>query len=84
VVAAVVQLAHAVDLHVVAEGVETPEQLVMLHRLGVDAAQGFLLAMPMAGIDVVDVLRGRADALDRAGLPSIVRRARAGVPSGAA
>jgi EAL domain-containing protein (putative c-di-GMP-specific phosphodiesterase class I) len=73
VIAAVVQLAHAVDLHVVAEGVETPEQLMLLHRLGVDGAQGFLLAMPMAGADVVEVLRGRADALDRAGLPSIVR-----------
>jgi diguanylate cyclase (GGDEF)-like protein len=31
---------------VVAEGVETPEQLVALHRLGVTAAQGFLLGRP--------------------------------------
>jgi diguanylate cyclase (GGDEF)-like protein/PAS domain S-box-containing protein len=83
VIAAVVQLAHAVDLHVVAEGVETPEQLMLLHRLGVDGAQGFLLAMPMAGADVVEVLRGRADALDRAGLPSIVRRGLEGAPTGA-
>jgi len=83
VIAAVVQLAHAVDLHVVAEGVETPEQLMLLHRLGVDGAQGFLLAMPMIAAEVAGVLRGRADALHRAGLPSIVRRGLEEVPSGA-
>jgi EAL domain-containing protein (putative c-di-GMP-specific phosphodiesterase class I) len=31
---------------VVAEGVETPEQLVALRRLGISAAQGYLLGRP--------------------------------------
>jgi EAL domain-containing protein (putative c-di-GMP-specific phosphodiesterase class I) len=31
---------------VVAEGVETPEQLVALRRLGITAAQGYLLGRP--------------------------------------
>ena len=31
---------------VVAEGVETPEQLVILQRLGITAAQGYLLGRP--------------------------------------
>ena len=33
---------------VVAEGVETPEQLVALRRLGITSAQGYLLGRPRA------------------------------------
>lgn len=43
----VVNLARALGLAVVAEGVETPEQLNCLIDLGVTHAQGFLLARPM-------------------------------------
>jgi diguanylate cyclase (GGDEF)-like protein len=78
VVAAVVQLAHAVDLHVVAEGVETAEQLLVLERLGVDGAQGFLLAGALPPEEAIEVLRGQADALHRAGLPTVVTTAPAG------
>ncbi len=46
-VAAVVDLAHRLGLMVVGEGVETPEQLVELTRLGSDLAQGFLLGEPV-------------------------------------
>jgi diguanylate cyclase (GGDEF)-like protein len=42
IVAAVVNLAHALGLVVVAEGVETEEQLVVLRALGCDRGQGFL------------------------------------------
>ena len=42
IVAAVVNLSHALGLVVVAEGVETEEQLVVLRALGCDRAQGFL------------------------------------------
>jgi EAL domain-containing protein (putative c-di-GMP-specific phosphodiesterase class I) len=38
----VVQLAHAIGLTTVAEGVETHEQLELLLAMGCDAAQGFL------------------------------------------
>jgi diguanylate cyclase (GGDEF)-like protein len=43
IVDAMIYLAHALDLDVVAEGVETEAQLAHLARLGCDAAQGFLL-----------------------------------------
>jgi len=46
IVSAIVQLSHALGLQVVAEGVETEQQLEALQRLGCDAAQGFLLEVP--------------------------------------
>jgi diguanylate cyclase (GGDEF)-like protein len=47
VVGAVVDLGHALGMKVVAEGVETDEQLLELQTLGCDAAQGYLLCRPM-------------------------------------
>jgi EAL domain-containing protein (putative c-di-GMP-specific phosphodiesterase class I) len=42
-----VHMAKALKLAVVAEGVETPEQLSVLQELGCDLAQGFYFARPM-------------------------------------
>jgi diguanylate cyclase (GGDEF)-like protein len=47
VVEAIVAMAHALGLEVVAEGVETAEQLASLRAMGCDHVQGFLLARPM-------------------------------------
>jgi diguanylate cyclase (GGDEF)-like protein/PAS domain S-box-containing protein len=49
---AIVDLAHHLDLQVVAEGVETNQQLTMLHDMGVDMVQGYLLARPSPGPQV--------------------------------
>jgi len=43
---AIISMAHSMALQVVAEGVETPEQLSILRTLGCDAAQGFYFAHP--------------------------------------
>ncbi len=53
VVRALVDLAHAHDLVVVAEGVETSEQLEIIRELGCDRAQGFLLGRPMPAPDLL-------------------------------
>jgi predicted signal transduction protein with EAL and GGDEF domain len=46
--AAIVQMGHALELQVIAEGVETAEQAARLKALGCDIAQGFHFAQPMA------------------------------------
>lgn len=46
----VLDLAHALGQSVVAEGVETTQQLAALQALGVSRIQGFLLARPMSDL----------------------------------
>ncbi|MFB9377918.1 putative bifunctional diguanylate cyclase/phosphodiesterase [Kineococcus gynurae] len=58
VVAAVVALARALDLVVVAEGVETFEQERVLADLGCDLLQGFLYARPQSAAQLRSLLRG--------------------------
>ena len=61
VVSAIISLAHSLDLTVVAEGVETEEQLVELQRLKCDEAQGYYFCRPMplnALIERLEVVDG--------------------------
>ncbi len=48
IVSAVIQMAHSLDLDVIAEGVETEAQLDFLERQGCDRIQGFFFSAPMA------------------------------------
>jgi EAL domain-containing protein (putative c-di-GMP-specific phosphodiesterase class I) len=56
IVTAIVAMARSLGVDVVAEGVETEEQLVELQRLGCQRAQGYLLARPMSATAVTRLL----------------------------
>lgn len=53
---AIVSMAHALGMSVVAEGVETVEQLRILQELGCNEVQGYYLARPMPAADIPAVL----------------------------
>ena len=54
---AIIGLGRTLELRVVAEGVETPEQLEFLRREGCDEIQGYLVAKPMTGDATIAWLR---------------------------
>jgi diguanylate cyclase (GGDEF)-like protein len=58
--ASVIAMAHALGKTVVAEGVETIEQLDFLREGGCDIAQGYYLARPIPASGVGELLAGRA------------------------
>jgi len=67
IVRGIVVLAHTLRLTVVAEGVETREQLEFLRELGCDEIQGFLVSRPLPP-EELDLPRLTAVAMDPAAL----------------
>jgi diguanylate cyclase (GGDEF)-like protein len=43
----IISLAHSLEMEVVAEGIETPEQMAVLRELGCNFAQGYLFSRPV-------------------------------------
>jgi diguanylate cyclase (GGDEF)-like protein/PAS domain S-box-containing protein len=56
IVTTIVALAHGLGMRVVAEGVETREQLALLRRLNCDEVQGYLLGRPMPAEQLLALL----------------------------
>jgi len=67
IVETLVDLAHNMRMDVVAEGVETFEQVTQLRELGIRSAQGYVFAPPLPGsaflqlIEAIDPLPAQAD-----------------------
>ena len=77
IVAAVMGMAHALDLTVVAEGVETDVQLLALRGLGCDEAQGYYYARPQWACDIDRLLQ---DGVIRSGVTDAPRPDASGAP----
>jgi EAL domain-containing protein (putative c-di-GMP-specific phosphodiesterase class I) len=60
-VRAIVDLAHALGLVVVAEGVESVAQVAALRRLGCRVGQGFHVAVPLPASELEAFVRARSD-----------------------
>jgi sensor c-di-GMP phosphodiesterase-like protein len=54
---AIVRIGETLDLEVVAEGIEQPNQASHLRDLGCELGQGFLYAKAMGAADLVEYLR---------------------------
>lgn len=52
-----IDLAHALEMEVTAEGVETPEALALLQVMGCDLVQGFYLSRPLELAALVEFVR---------------------------
>jgi len=63
------QLAHNLNMRVVAEGIESPDQIAALVAVGCEYGQGYLLGRPLTGAQVEEFILSRGGA---AGLSAFV------------
>jgi diguanylate cyclase (GGDEF)-like protein len=66
VISATIELARALDLTVVAEGIENVHSLAVVSSLGVDLGQGYFVAVPFSSRQLADFL-ANPDAVSAAG-----------------
>ncbi len=65
IVRAIISLAHGLRLKVVAEGVETAEQVSCLQKLGCDQFQGFYFGRPVTATAFEELMRVASKADDK-------------------
>lgn len=75
IAASTIALAHKMGLKVIAEGVETAEQVAFLREQGCDEVQGFFYGKPMTAADLERLLemKGRLVGADRPRVPASSR-----------
>lgn len=71
IVKAIIEMARALNLKVVAEGVETQEQRDLLVRMGCDELQGYLFAKPMGARAIAIWAADAAKTLSKSFRPSL-------------
>jgi EAL domain-containing protein (putative c-di-GMP-specific phosphodiesterase class I) len=75
IVQAIVTLAQQLGLRVVAEGVETQEELEVLRQLGCDFVQGYLFSRPMSVEECEQFLSSSSSGV-KSGLPLLAHAAK--------
>jgi len=79
-VKAIISLGHSLDMKVVAEGVETMDQMSLLMQNRCDAMQGYLFSHPLSGDDFFALLQRETLDSDAAG--QLLRRCNPALRSG--
>jgi diguanylate cyclase (GGDEF)-like protein/PAS domain S-box-containing protein len=69
IVRALIDMGRNLNMRVVAEGVETPEQLAFLQDGDCPFGQGYYLGLPLTGMDCTHILRRRITVNSTAGQP---------------
>jgi EAL domain-containing protein (putative c-di-GMP-specific phosphodiesterase class I) len=69
IIEAIIALGRALSLEVVAEGVETAEQLAFLHQHRCDEMQGYYFSRPVPATDMARLLEDHRPQADKAGSP---------------
>jgi diguanylate cyclase (GGDEF)-like protein len=54
---AIVEIGNGLDLQVIAEGIERPDQLRLMQSFGCEYGQGYLFSTPLDSVDVLRLLR---------------------------
>lgn len=78
IVRSTIDLAHALEMEVVAEGVETPATLALLAVMGCDMIQGFLVSRPISLDAILIFLREQAEGTRKIEPSAIVEQLRRG------
>jgi diguanylate cyclase (GGDEF)-like protein len=73
IVRAIISLAHGLRLKVIAEGVESEEQLGILRRMGCDQYQGFFRSAAVPAADIEKFVREDKERMKNQGEPDIDR-----------
>lgn len=58
ITAAIISMAHRLNMKVVAEGIETPVQRVFLEEHHCDIGQGYLFSKPVPLLELITQLKG--------------------------
>jgi diguanylate cyclase (GGDEF)-like protein len=65
IVKTIINLGHELNLHIIAEGVETSEQLELLRSIGCDAIQGFLVSRPLPAKSLAQTIESGGGWIDQ-------------------
>ncbi|MDH4225817.1 MAG: EAL domain-containing protein [Deltaproteobacteria bacterium] len=55
----IIAMGHTLNLNIIAEGVETREQLVFLNREGCDYIQGYVISRPVSALEYAEFIKAR-------------------------